>query len=50
MTVKQQAMLDIKSELKREHKSFIPYVEELDTIMDSLVGNYINNQNNYSHV
>lgn len=41
MTAKEQAILDIKEELKEQHKSFLAFHKNLNSIMDRLVENQI---------
>lgn len=44
MTAKEQAVQDIKDELKLSSKSFLAFRKKLDPIMDKLVENYIKQQ------
>ena len=44
MTAKQQAIKDIKDDLKRSGKCFITFHSELNPVMDSLVSEYIKEQ------
>jgi hypothetical protein len=41
MTAKEQAILDIKEELKEQHKSFLAFHKNLNSIMDKLVENQL---------
>ena len=45
MTARQQAIEDIRKELSSRNKCFLAFWKELDPIMDSLVINYIQEQN-----
>ena len=42
---RKQAIADIKEDLKKEGKSFIGYIRELDPVMFSLSRSYIKAQN-----
>lgn len=44
MTARQQAIKDIKDDLKKEGKSFIAYRTELNPVMNELVNNQIKKQ------
>lgn len=44
MTAEQQAIKDIKDDLKRSGKCFITFHSELNPVMDSLVSEYLNKQ------
>lgn len=44
MTAKQQAIKDIKDELKGSGKCFITFHSELNPIMDSIVSEYLKEQ------
>ena len=48
MTAKEQALKDIKDELKREHKAFIAFKSELNPIMRKLVSEQIKEQKKIS--
>lgn len=48
MTAKQQALMDIKKELKENHKSFLAFRTNLNPVMDKLVNDYIHLQNSLS--
>ena len=46
---KQQAILDIKEDLKRNHKCFLAFHSELDPVMESLVNQQIKAQSTTHH-
>lgn len=46
MTAKEQAVQDIKDELRLSSRSFLAFRKKLDPIMDKLVENYTKMQEN----
>ena len=44
MTAKQQALVDIQEDLNKNHKSFIAFRNELNTVMRKIVSEQIKNQ------
>ena len=44
MTAKQQALKDIKDELRQENKAFIAFRSELNPIMRRIVSEYLHQQ------
>ena len=44
MSAKEQAILDIKEDLKKSHKAFLAFHTKLNPIMDKLVRNQITAQ------
>lgn len=44
MSAKEQAIKDIKSDLREQHKSFLAFHKELNPIMNEIVRNQLNLQ------
>lgn len=49
MTVEEQAILDIKNELRPRSKCFLTFRKKLNSIMDKLVENYTKLQEEHTH-
>ena len=46
---RQQAILDIKEDLKRNHRSFLAFHRSLNPVMEYLTTEYLNQQLNITH-
>ena len=50
MTAEQQALQDIKDDLKQQSKTFIAFRKRLNPIMDRIVNHYLNEQEHHEEI